>query len=356
MLPHSASATHSYIFSSRNTLEKTTHTYTKNIGLYTSSKGNHFIAEIANFVAEALQRIGHCVTRCTEQDKPDDKIQEHWIIAPHEFFNAENKSHWLENLSRLRQTTLINTEQPQTTWFSKAFHFMRHAKSILDINPQTADLLGQLKLQASWMPLGYLENYKLFEAQGALSDTTHTHSLAPQIREKLPQRNSSLVERKIDICFVGTLSSRREDFFARKASWLNRYQCFLHLPPERTFPEDCERTLRAEIAAGISRRSKILLNIHRDEMPYFEWHRIVFHGLWQQTLVVTEPSYDIPGLMPGEHFIVSATEDMEETIDWLLNTPEGKTKAERVRAAGHRALIQNFDMTHILQTIEERSQ
>ena len=116
-----------------------------------------------------------------------------------------------------------------------------------------------------------------------------------------------------------------------------------------------DQALDTEAVIGLSRRSKILLNIHRDELPYFEWHRIMFHGLWQNTLVVTEPCHDVPGLVAGEHFVACSLAEMPAKIEWLLRDPVGQAAAERIRQAGHRTLKEQFSgsrvMSHALALI-----
>ena len=170
-----------------------------------------------------------------------------------------------------------------------------------------------------------------------------------RIRNQLPELKDPLMQRPLDLNFIGTLNSRREKFFAANASWLSQYCNFFHIP-SMDFPlrKGEGQALDTESVLGISRRSKILLNIHRDNLPYFEWHRIVFHGLWQNTLVVTEPCHDVPGLLAGEHFIECHLSDMEEMLYWLLSTSEGVQKAEQVRNAGHQALIKKFNGENIM--------
>ncbi len=320
------------------------------LGVYCNSLGNYFITEIADFIAAALSQSGHTVIRLSEADTPPESLDGHWVIAPHEFFYLGEGAGWAQKQRWLSQAVMVNVEQPQTTWFSKAFHFLRHTKVIFDINVKSAAIMQKLGLPAYWLPLGYLPNYAPFAADEKLPDLRAVRSLSPQVSQRLPALEAPLEERPLDIHFIGTLNSRREQFFAKNAAWLSRYRCFFHIPPMGVpLIKGQDQALDTAAVVGLSRRSKILLNIHRDALPYFEWHRIIFHGLWQNTLVVTEPCHDIPGLVAGEHFIECPLSDMEDRVGWLLMSYEGQKVAERVRQAGHQALKEKFDGIAIMR-------
>lgn len=313
------------------------------LGVYCSSVGNYFITEIADFIADALAAAGHAAIRLSDQDTPPDNLDGHWVVAPHEFFYLGDGGRWAQQQQWLENAVMVNVEQPQTTWFSKAFHFLRHTKIIFDINVKSAAIMQSLGLPAYWLPLGNIANYPPMSATKQLPDLLSMRSLSRSERTTLLPIDAPLSERPLDIHFIGTLNLRREAFFAKSARWLSDYRCFLHMPPMgMPLQKGQDQALDTEAVVGISRRSKILLNVHRDPLPYFEWHRIVFHGLWQSTLVVTESCHDIPGLVAGEHFVACELEEMEEKIRWLLRSPDGQAKAEQIRRAGHEALISQF--------------
>ena len=321
----------------------------QNIGVYCSSLGNYFITEIADFIADALTQAGHSVVRLSQQDNPPAHLDSHWVIAPHEFFYLGEGTQWATKQDWLSTAVMVNVEQPQTTWFSKAFHFLRHTKLIFDINVKSAAIMQTLGFPAYWLPLGAIANYTPFNIDGQLPNLRAVRGLPSRTRKTLPTIDAPLAERPIDIHFIGTLNSRRELFFTQSASWLSEHHCFLHMPNMGTpLLRGQDQALDTQTVIGISRRSKILLNIHRDSLPYFEWHRIIFHGLWQNTLVVTEPCHDIPGLVAGEHFIACELSEMAEQLSWLLNTAEGQATAEHIRRAGHRALHDQFSAAEIM--------
>ena len=48
-------------------------------------------------------------------------------------------------------------------------------------------------------------------------------------------------------------------------------------------------------------RSRVLLNIHQGDEPYFEWHRAL-QAIHCGAAVLTETSTDAEPLVPGRHF------------------------------------------------------
>ena len=349
-----ADADYLAIFSGLSRTETQTPSVPKQLAIYCNSLGNYFITEIADFIAAALRQAGHTVTQLNEQSIPPENIDGHWIIAPHEFFYLGDGPQWAKKSQWLSEAIIVNVEQPQTTWFSKAFHFLRRAKVIFDINVKSTAIMRMLQLPAYWLPLGYLKQYAEMQAANQLPDIRILKSISAQISQQLPDIDAPLSARALDIHFIGSLNPRREQFFASSAQWLNRYRCFLHIPPagapsiKGEIIEGQSQALETSAVVGLSRRSKILLNVHRDDLPYFEWHRMIFHGLWQNTLVVTEPCHAVPGLVAGEHFIECSLSDMADKIKWLLSDPEGQIVAERVRQAGHLALKEKFDSVEIM--------
>jgi hypothetical protein len=147
---------------------------------------------------------------------------------------------------------------------------------------------------------------------------------------------------------VGTPSERRRTFFSRSAASLSKHHCFLLLNSNdkplvrRTAP------LNTAAMAGLAQRAKILLNIHRDEFPYFEWHRVVCQGIWHKTLVVSEPSFRVPWLTPGQHYMECDLAAMPDMIDWLLETEDGMATAESVRVAAFEVLTSRYQLDRVL--------
>lgn len=71
----------------------------------------------------------------------------------------------------------------------------------------------------------------------------------------------------------------------------------------------------------VAENSKICLNIHRNDDPYFEWHRIIKQGAARGAVVVTEDCLPTPLYRNGIHFLTETPRHMPHLINWLLDTP-----------------------------------
>src|SRR5262249_48043295 len=156
-----------------------------------------------------------------------------------------------------------------------------------------------------------------------------------------PSNTSPLAERPMDILFIGTTAFKqghhktitRRELFLSKYAWLfSKYHCFFHLVCMDTpLVQSHNAELTTQAVIGLSQRSKIILNVNSTEMPYFQWQRIVLHGIWQKALVVSETSYPIPGLIPGKHYYEGTLDEIPKAIEWFLRDAEGIKEAEQMR-------------------------
>ena len=101
----------------------------------------------------------------------------------------------------------------------------------------------------------------------------------------------------------------------------------------------------------MAQRSKIHLNIHRDDVTYFEWHRMVLLGIWQKALMVTEPCFKVPGLNPGEHYFEGDISELPDAIEWFLETEEGMREAEKMRNRAYETLCRLYDFRVIIDGV-----
>jgi len=306
--------------------------------LVSHSRGNFFFREIRDFLAGTWRRAG---IRVRVGDEHTTLGRDGWravVVAPHEFFELDGRNPEWDSATDL---VLLNTEQPHTRWFARSLRHLLDSALVFDMNWQTSLLLRTLGVNAHFLPLGWDDRGRvtrprpLLPARGAFLGMTSGERRLPD--------TTAWRDRPIDVLFVGTLSPRRADAIADAADALSRYRCFLHMPPStQPITTGSVDSVTARDMADLCRRSKIVLNIHRDEMPYCEWHRVMFHAMRQGALVVTEPMMPVPSFTPGREFLVADLAGIPRLLTRLLGSPAGAREAARVAACGQQVLRQRF--------------
>jgi hypothetical protein len=319
------------------------------VAVYFNTAGNYFFQEIAQLFQCGMAEEGfRCELRDELRGPADADI--HFVVAPHEFFILGLGKECLASV-RPENIFLLNTEQRQTSWFQKALAQCGRARHIFDMDLETAGELQRLGFSASHLPLGYVENFPAFQIQPVLPATPETAPLAPEV---VNWRDDSalLAARPLDLSFVGEANPRRAEFFRAHAARFEKFRCSLRLMPSGAGPwkaGDAENALRSRLTAGISQRSKIVLNLHRDERHYFEWHRIVMTGIWQRALVITETVTDAPPFLAGVDFVQASLAELPDAIEYYLRDPRGIEQAEAIRNSGFNKLRNELRFEKILR-------
>jgi hypothetical protein len=317
-----------------------------------SSGGNSFFQDARDLVAAGMAKAGLQVQAADETFEDFSSDQIYFIVAPHEFFHIGQGVAWRDK-NIFSRTILLTTEQVGTTWFSQSLPYCCQAALIFDIDYAHARLLRSLGLPAYFLPLGYAADFTKFAASGPLPRLPALEGLPVDCHGPPGGDSEDWDSRPLDLSFVGTLFPRREQFFVQHAGFFAKYPSFFYfrrLDSGHAIQEITDG-LNAAALAGIARRTKITLNIHQSDLPYFEWFRIVLQGLWHQSLVLTEPSYPVPGLREGEDYLTAELWNFPATIRWLLETDTGRRRAREVAAAGHEKFIRTFSSERIFAWI-----
>ncbi len=316
------------------------------IGVLAHSRGNSFFVEIQTLLAEGLRRAGVDVFCEDEQSKPEKGSARYIVVAPHEFFVIPgSRGEWFEQVHRM---ALLNTEQPSSRWFSAAIRHLFASPLVFDMNWQTCMILRLLGRNAHYLPLGYVDHLRQFEPRRIMPSKSVFDHLSRSQRT-LGTEVPAYSERPIDVLFVGSLSERREKLFAQAAPVLADYECFLHIVTEKKpILRGDPACLDSRDMADLCSRSKILLNVHRDETPYFEWHRIVLKGIWNGAVVVTEPVLPVPGFTAGEDYLECEMPALQDVLRRLLRTQKGAEEAARISNRARKKLVRQFRMQEIV--------
>lgn len=280
------------------------------VRLFATSKSNLFIIEIGELVAAGFREIG-CeaallLDAIPEDDPPTDLLQ--IVVTPHEFYNLFLRDRFsVPQLRELtRQVFLLCTEQPETGWFQNNLEWGACARGVADINALGVAAYRARALGCHHLQLGY---HKIL---------AHRDVPPPEARP-------------IDITFLGSMTPRREAFFAEHAEFFAEHSCHLRLVPLGFAKTRTTKSyLSVEERNAVLSQSRILLNLHYSEQNYFEWHRMLV-GLANGCCIITETCQGHGPLQPGKHFVMVEPEYLILCCEYYLAHPE---EAARIAAQG----------------------
>ncbi|OGR57543.1 MAG: hypothetical protein A2X36_02775 [Elusimicrobia bacterium GWA2_69_24] len=319
----------------------------KRIALYTSSQGNYFFLEIRDLFAAALKELGLRVELRDERRGFSASARGHVVIAPHEFF-YRGRGVQLRRQALPAPLALYCTEQMDSQWFRLGESLFRKADMVWEVDRQVAAQIAADGVRCRHVPLGYAR-CALFRSAGRLPAGYGTAALDPALLRRRPW-GEPLARRPIDLFFAGNLTERRRRFFAAAAPSFARHEAYFHFTDPRlpVLPGD-PGSLDTRLTMGLVQRSKIVLNIHRAQSTYFEWQRVLVHGIGQKALVVSEPCSDCSPLRPGRDFVEAPMEDIPELVEYHLRSPRGKGEAQRIAEQGFKTLTQDCRLADLLR-------
>jgi len=296
-------------------------------GLYLNSLGNYFHREIRDLLTISLKESHFCA-ECDENEGFRPDVDWHIIIAPHEFFALGNgvplaSAGWPKNL------IFVTTEQMESPWFRLAEKIFQHASVIWDIDFSTSKKLKKLGYVCQHLALGYHPDLRMFQPVDHLP-THSTYYFGKEVQYSPSGLNNALSSRPIDVFFVGAWTPRRSRIFARLSDALSKWNSvILLIDTSRPVRSGMTSELSTELICGLEQRSKIVLNIHRDEAMYFESHRILLHGVGQGALVVSEP-WSEDSLFGPDHIVDAKIEEMEEKVEGILSVQKNWESASEM--------------------------
>lgn len=300
------------------------------VAIYVSSLGNFFMNEIAEVLKAGFADAGVAAEIRDENATPPRDASHHVVIGPHEFFTLGEGRRWA-NDEFVSRAILFSTEQIQTMWFARSLVFLTRAKAVVDMNEQTAAILRKAGIRAAAVQPGHSPSFQAFAPQPLPAASPVTAAL-PAAARSFNGTSPRFADRPLDLIFLGTHSPRRERLLATYAPKFAGLNTFLYYSRAgRPLQPQSTPMAASEITAALLTRSKVLLNLHRDEYTYFEWWRLM-QAFWLKTVVVTEPCFPHPVFKPGVHYLEEAPRHIHHLIEWLARSPEGQAKAEEIRS------------------------
>ncbi len=211
------------------------------------------------------------------------------LVPPHEYFTLMH-GRIGPPPETLKRTIFITAEQPETSFFDANVALAHRGGALFDINRLAIQAYAREGLQAHHLQLGWTQPW-----------------------DHLSQR-----ERDIDILFMGCVSDRRAKAIAHYARTFSRRRVHLVLSDNSRPNWTSSQSFRAdEEKWDLLGRSKILVNLHQDKYPYFEWLRVV-QAMSSGAVVVSEHSVDFDPLEPGRHLLFGDANSLHLLAEMLL--------------------------------------
>jgi len=291
--------------------------------LFVSERGNIFMTEIAAVLADALADRGYDTVFPAPGLPERSRNNINLVIAPHEFFPLQQEYTETELLRAAEASIAVGVEQPGTSWFDLGTHYASLGPITLDINPFAVRQLESLGVEALHLQLGYHESW---DRWGGNPD----HA------------------RPTDLLFLGSVTDRRDRLLSEAAPLLWDCHADLRLfefPRPMTVPRS--HFVASNEKWDVLTSSRILLNIHRDEVPYFEWVRVL-EAVCNGCLVITESSSDYGPLLPGEHLIAAPSDALGAYAASMLID---ETLRAELAGAAYDFARTKLDLTSLLEPI-----
>jgi hypothetical protein len=248
--------------------------------VFVSRRGNIFMREIAELLATAIGDLGYDVT-FPAPGLPEASLGTvNLVVAPHEFFLLQEGCTHDELLRSAAASTCVGVEQPGTGWYELTVHYASAGRSVLDISHYAVEEHQRRGLDAAHLQLGY---HPSWDRWGGDLDRA----------------------RSTDLLFLGSITQRRAQMLGDAAPLLWDMRSDIRL---FEFPRPMSEPTGLFVAGtekwDLLADSRILLNVHRNEVPYFEWVRAL-EAVCNGCLLLTEASTHYGPLVAGEHLVAA---------------------------------------------------
>jgi len=296
---------------------------------------NHFFLELAEALAYELQALGASAHLTVGEFPIPREGLVHVFLPPHEYVALAAHRPPAEVL---RRSILISAEQPQSTFFPANVSLARDAGGVFDINPRSVRAYRSERIEASLLELGHTRLWDRFE--GA----------RPEQKDEASDPLEDVRERDIDILFLGRLTPRRASALAVYAGVFERFRCHLGLSDNsRPNVTSGAAFVVGEDKRDLLARAKVLLNVHADDEPYFEWLRMA-EVICAGCAVVTEHSSDVAPLQWGRHILTGRLGSLGLLCAWLV---DDDARRERMRRGAYELLLRQRPLSNAARQLLE---
>lgn len=297
-------------------------------GIFVHSRANYYMRPIAECVVAALRSAGAQAELLTELDPSPERATFPIVVAPHEFFIFEVPDYFRSEHFAARYIA-FNTEQLPSPWFKDCFAELLGARAVIDVNFQSS-----IALSSALPTLYCLPAIDDCIRTQYLQELDRRHPLVQWLDPTVSARMGERVDwdqRPIDVFFAGFATPNRDHALIRAAPYLATKNSFLAYATKTggTSTASGSNVSIFPNNLGVASLTKVVLNIHRYAVGFFEWERMIAHGFLSGACVVASPSMRSPYFEPGVHYFESNAARVVNLLSWLLDTEEGGAAARR---------------------------
>lgn len=263
---------------------------------------NLFFGELVEALGDELRRLGVATTVHEGRFPVPRPDLVYALVPPHEYFVLSHGQPGVPE-DALARTIAICAEQPGTSHFEDNARLLGRMGAAFDINRHAIVAYRSHGLAVEHLQLGYTPRWD---------------------RRLRPQD-----PRDIDVLFMGCVTQRRTEALGAYADvlWPHR-NVFLLSDNSRPNHEASASFMAEREKLDLLARSRVLLNIHQGEAPYFEWLRAV-QAIACGCVIVSEHSLELSPLRPGEHLLVGDVASLGWVVDRLVEEEDLRAYIEQ---------------------------
>jgi hypothetical protein len=260
---------------------------------------NAFFPELAEALRQALTARDVRSITCSEPDRhvvEDDDV--FVLLPPHEYVTLEGSS-FVDESTVAARTIGVSAEQPHQIYFRRNAEIASRLGAVLDFSDVAVEAYESLGIAASHLGFGYVPSWDLHQGR---------------------RRDASIVTE--GPLYLGNKQPRRLEWLAEASDVLVARRAVLRVsdnsePNRRTSPS----FVTGDDKRALLRRSRLLINIHQSDEPYFEWLRFA-EAAHCGLPVLTERSLSSAPFVPDEHFLTFGPGELACSIEAALADQE----------------------------------
>ncbi len=271
------------------------------------------MSELLDVIADAVRSGGgHATARVgTVPEEWDDTV---YVIVPHEYYAIVPRDR-LPSSPMGKRIIGLCVESPGTQTFEAVVASAQSLGALVATSTEATVELRRRAIRAEHFELGYSPIWDRWKGGNG--------------------------DRPVDITYLGTLESRRSGIVAGWADELWQWQVQLLMPPHEPMMGARPYFLPGDGKWHHLCRSKVILNLHREQSRTLEWVRVL-EAICNGCVVVTERIVACSPLTPGVDLLVGRANVLATIAAALLREPD---RLVTMRLAAYEKCRATMDMT-----------